>query len=338
MGDYVLTAEGPAQSYPVYSAENFRVTAGANLGDGVGLADEVSLDDIYLLGPGARARRLSLQATTDGHFMVARDSDAGTPGNALFLDCTLSFMSPDGSTTDILLLVEVDEEGMVSDLHLLPLVSLQTQTEYTLLGISRDNVRQKFAELASVSFTRGTHITLATGEQVPIETLKVGDRILTRDDGVQPIRWIGQTTVRATGAMAPVLIRQGALNNTNDLLVSPDHRLFVYQRSDTIGAGQSEILVKARLLVNGSSVILQEGGFVDYFQLLFDRHHIIYAEGIAAESLLLDTSTKPAVPDEMLTRLSPTRHGRRDDHGLDVGKTLLDRPDAIELLRRASTR
>lgn len=334
----MFSDNGSIQSYPVHAAEMFRVTAGANLGDGVGLMDELVLDDIYELAPGAHALRLSLMARGDGSFAVAADSEIGLCGNALHLDCTLSLMSPDGATTDVLLLVEVNAEGLIAGQLLLPMAPLKGQTEYTLLRVSRESARRKFAELASVSFTRGTRITLASGAQVAIEDLQVGDRVLTRDDGVQPIRWIGQNTVRAVGEMAPILIRAGALNNAGDLLVSPDHRLFVYQRSDRIGAGHSEILVTARHLVNGRSVTVQEGGFVDYFQLLFDRHHIIYAEGIAAESLLLDPATKPAIPDELLARLSPGRHDRRDDHGIDVRQTLLDRPDAIDLLRRASTR
>jgi len=82
-----------------------------------------------------------------------------------------------------------------------------------------------------------------------------------------------------------------------------------------------------------------DGGFVDYFQILFDRHHIIYAEGIAAESMLVDPRTKPALPEGLLEKLSPLlKHSDREGHGLDVAKALLDRPDAIALLKRASTR
>ena len=58
----------------------------------------------------------------------------------------------------------------------------------------------------------------------------MGDRVLTSDDGVQAIRWIGVTTLRATGALAHIVIEAGALNNEHDLVVSPDHRLFIYQR------------------------------------------------------------------------------------------------------------
>lgn len=108
-----------------------------------------------------------------------------------------------------------------------------------------------------------------------------------------------------------------------------------------MGAGRSELLVKARHLVNGDTVIRQDGGFVDYFQLLFDAHQIIYAEGIAAESTLVDTRTRATMPDEVTAQLmgnAATERGSAGLSGLDVQETLLNRPDAAELLRKASTR
>ncbi|SDD97708.1 Hint domain-containing protein [Ruegeria marina] len=334
-----VTRHAPAQSVPVYRADAFVVTNGANLGDEIAPMDELMLDDVYGLDPVAPLRRLGLEVLADGAFLVSGDTECGRPGHAVHLDCALSLMSPDGMTTDAIVLVEVDASGHIADVYLLPLAPLAARTDYTLVGIDSERARQKFAQVACVSFTRGTHITLASGAQVPIEELKVGDRVLTRDDGVQQVRWIGQSTVRAVGDFAPIVIRAGTLNNDNDLVVSPDHRLFVYQRRDEIGAGQPELLVKARHLVNGDTVFVQEGGFVDYFQLLFDRHHIIYAEGIAAETMLLDPRTRPALPEELLeeVRLLLDQHGRGDGHGIDVSKRLLDRPDAIALLKRAST-
>ncbi|HSF92831.1 MAG TPA: Hint domain-containing protein, partial [Paracoccaceae bacterium] len=40
-------------------------------------------------------------------------------------------------------------------------------------------------------FTPGTGIATPKGE-VAVERLKKGDRVLTRDNGIQTIRWIGQ--------------------------------------------------------------------------------------------------------------------------------------------------
>ncbi|WP_238705011.1 Hint domain-containing protein [Parasedimentitalea marina] len=336
----MLLEYGHIQSVLAYPASAFHVHVGANMGDTLGVLDDLMLDDTYQLQQGATPQRLALLAQPCGSLQIGNVTELGTPNAALHLDCVLSLMSPDGSITEALVLVEVDTNGMISAMFLLPLAPMQTQIDYVLVRSERDGARKRLAQMASVSFSRGTLITMASGAQVPIDRLGSGDRVLTRDDGAQMVHWVGQTTHRAVGNMAPILIRAGALNNENDLLVSPDHRLFVYQRSDEIGAGATELLVKARHLVNGDTVVVQDGGFVEYFQILFERHHIIYAEGIAAESLLIDPVTKPALPPELLETLASqqTTHGRRNDHGLEVQKTLLDRPDAIAALKRASLR
>ena len=329
----------PAQSLPVFRAEDFRATDGANLGDPLSIASDLILDDVYELPFGAETKRLSVLPGKANLLRVAPETELGAPGATLHLDCALSFMSPDGGIHEALVLVEVDDAGTVADIYLLPLTALSGTVEYRLVGIDTKTARQKFAQVACVSFARGTHITMSSGEQRLIEDLRIGDRILTRDDGVQEIRWIGQTTVRAVGEFTPIKIHAGTLNNENDLIVSPDHRLFIYQRSDEVGAGRSELLVKARHLVNGFTVTLMEGGFVDYFQLLFDSHQIIYAEGIAAETMLIDPRTKPVLPEELSQALGEVipGHSDRPHAGLDVNEALLNRPDAAELLRKAST-
>lgn len=328
----------PAQSLPVLNASAFRVTEGANLGDGISFASELMLDDVYMLTRGEEPVLLSLQAQDDGGFIVGSKSHCGEIGARVVLDCRVTLMSPDGQTTDALILVQLDALNDVTDIFMAPLAALATRTPYVLVGFDRETATSTLAELSCARFVRGTQISLASGAQVPIEKLKAGDRVLTRDDGPQTIRWIGVSTVRAVGEFAPVRIAAGALHNEQDLIVSPNHRLFIYQRTDRLGAGRSELLVKARHLVNGDTITPQDGGFVDYFQLLFDRHVIVYAEGIAAESMLIDTVTKPAVPRDVGERLHPKQSagGRMD--GLDVNEALLNRPDAADVLRRASTR
>ena len=330
----------PEQSIPVFQAKDFIATDGANMGDPLTAADELLLDDAYTLTRDAASMRLSLQSRSDMRFTVGTKTEVGTPGAALHLDCVITLMSMDGQVSDALVLVEVDDAGGMVEVFLMPLVPLLHRCEYRLVGVDRERARQIFAQVACVSFTRGTHITLASGEQRPIEELQPGDRVLTRDDGVQQVRWIGQSTLRAVGEFAPIRIRAGTLHNTRDLIVSPDHRLFVYQRQDRLGAGRAELLVKARHLVNGDTVTVQDGGFVDYFQLLFDSHQIIYAEGIAAESMLIDPRTKPVLPQAVSQAMGDVIPGHSDlpHAGLDVQQRLLDRPDAAELLRRASSR
>lgn len=333
----VVPERQACQALPVYLADHLVVSAGVNFGDGISFADELMLDDVYELEK--QADPMVLNVSTHGrHLRVMEGSELGTVGAKVAIDSAVTLMSPDGKTFEAIILVEI-EQDMAAAIYVLPLAHLTVRTGYTLVGIDKENARTKFAEAACVAFTRGTHITMASGAQVPIQDLKVGDKVLTRDDGPQEIRWIGQNTRRAVGDFAPVLIKAGTLNNEGDLIVSPDHRLFIYQRDDAIGAGRSEVLVKVRHLINGASIKRIEGGFVDYFQLLFDNHQIIYAEGIAAESMLVDPRTRAVLPAEIDQSLAQALPGHEDAQHLayEVGEALLSE-DAAEKLRRASTR
>lgn len=335
-----LSNLAPAQSLPVYRGADIVVTDGANLDDTLSFAAELLLDDVYELRRATAPLRLAFHAVSASKFVIADDSEIGAAGATLYLDSALTFMTSDGQTTDALVLVEVDAQGDIDDIYLLPLSPMVQHATYSLVGINTETSTQKLAQVACVSFSRGTHITLASGEQRTIENLNIGDRVLTRDDGPQNVRWIGRNTVRAVGEFAPICIKAGTLNNDNDLIVSPDHRLFIYQRSDELGAGRAELLIKVRHLLNGDTVAIQNGGFVDYFQLLFDSHQIIYAEGIAAESMLIDTRTKPVLPDDLSKQFGDVilGHSNLRHSGLDVNEKLLDRPDAAEILRRATHR
>jgi len=327
-----------SQSVPVYTAMQITASDGANTGDAISFANELILDDVYQLTGETSPARLSLSPRDDAGFQISDDTGIGTLGATIHLDCALTFMSPDGATSDALLLVEVDAQGDVNQIYVLPFCDLKPKVEYRLVGIDRETAPQKFAQVACVSFTRGTHISLASGAQRAVEDLIVGDRILTRDDGIQTLRWVGTTTTRAVGEFAPIKIAAGTLNNASDLLVSPDHRLFIYQRTDELGAGRSELLVKARHLINGDTVKVVEGGFVDYFQLLFDSHQIIYAAGIAAESMLINNRTRPVLPSDLSKRFGKyiTGHSDLPHQGLDVQEDLLNRPDVANLLKKAS--
>ena len=132
-------------------------------------------------------------------------------------------------------------------------------------------------------FVSGTLIATRRGS-VPIEELKAGDEVITMDHGFQKIRWIGSTTVPAEGKLAPVVIRRGAMGNERDLRVSPQHRMLVRGWHVELMFGKPEALVPAKALINDETVFPLEGGTVDYFHMMFDRHELVYAEGIPSES------------------------------------------------------
>ena len=88
--------------------------------------------------------------------------------------------------------------------------------------------------------------------------------------------------------MRPVRIRAGALGleqPDEEILVSPDHQILVRGRRPLALFNEPEVLVAARHLVDGKSIQVDvHMREVTYVHLLFERHEIITANGIASES------------------------------------------------------
>lgn len=149
-----------------------------------------------------------------------------------------------------------------------------------------------------VCFTSGTGILTPRGLQM-IEDLQAGDTVITRDNGLQPIRWIGRRTVPAIGKLAPICFATGSLPNlTRPLLVSPQHRMLFGNHRSRMHLGQSEVLVCAKHLVNGTNITRNIGGEVTYLHMLFDRHEIVYADGTASESFHPRDISMQAISDK----------------------------------------
>lgn len=146
-------------------------------------------------------------------------------------------------------------------------------------------------------FAAGTRIMAAQGE-VAVETIEPGDLVMTLDDGLQPVRWVGHQQVAGMGRFAPIRFRAGALGNTRDLWVSPQHRVLVTGWRAELLFGSDEVLVAARHLVNDQSIRPDPMGHIHYHHLMFDRHQIVLAEGCPAESFFPGDATMAAVdPD-----------------------------------------
>ncbi len=139
----------------------------------------------------------------------------------------------------------------------------------------------------SVCFMPGTLIATPSGERA-IETLSIGDDVLTADGRAVPVRWIGRQTIAARFANPdrnlPIRIRAGALGDglpVRDLLVSPTHALLV-----------DGILVNAGALVNGTTIRREDDvpEVFTYYNVECAAHELILAEGVAAESFVDNVS------------------------------------------------
>ncbi|MDN5786262.1 Hint domain-containing protein [Pseudorhodobacter sp.] len=319
----------PEQVCQVFPAPDIFVSIGVNLGDGLTELEACCLGDIYELAADAAAYRLVLLRDDLGQ-IVAQNSGVGVPGERVVLNARYTMLAPDGDKVELLALrLRGSDQNVV-----LPLSPIGSQIEYTLIKAEEAHPEERLLDLLCISFERGTMITLGNGSQRPIEALSPGDRILTRDHGPKPLRWVGNVTLRAVGAYAPVIIPAGVLGNDRDLVVSQHHRMFLYQRNKSGGMPQAEILVQAKHLVDHENIFLRESGYVDYFSLIFDDHEIIYAEGIPAESLMVTDATLSRLPPrlaaevkELFPDLSQNQH-----FGVEAGRDLLN---DLALKRRA---
>lgn len=143
-----------------------------------------------------------------------------------------------------------------------------------------------------ICFTPGTRIDTPDGPR-PIEFLREGDLVQTKDNGPQEIMWKGSR--RMTGArlfampeLRPVRIRAGAFGierPDEELLVSPDHRMLVEGAVARALFNTPEVLVSARDMVNGSTVTVDlTVPEVTYIHLLLPEHQVLWANGIETES------------------------------------------------------
>ncbi|PQO24467.1 hypothetical protein C2I36_02180 [Rhodobacteraceae bacterium WD3A24] len=140
-------------------------------------------------------------------------------------------------------------------------------------------------------FTPGTLIDTSAGAR-PVEALRPGDRVLTRDGGFRPLAWTGACPVTAAEiaadpSLAPVRIAAGALGGglpLRDMEVSPQHRmLFAGGRAELL-FGAREVLVPAKHLVGRPGITRVAGRGVTYVHVMCDRHEILRADGAWSES------------------------------------------------------
>lgn len=175
-------------------------------------------------------------------------------------------------------------------------------------------------DLVVPCFTPGTRVDTPSGP-VLVETLLPGDLVETLDHGALPVRWVGHVTLTradlaADPSLRPILIRAGAFGPgrpARDMRLSPQHRLLLSDARVPLLFGEAEVLVAARDLIDDHRILRDHGAEgVTYIHFVFDRHEIVRADGITAESFRPGPQTLPALPDASraeLLRLFPELAG-----------------------------
>ncbi len=162
-----------------------------------------------------------------------------------------------------------------------------------------------------ICFTPGTMIQTPQGP-TPVEELREGDEVQTKDNGAQRIEWTGSR--RMSGArlfampqLRPIRMRVGSLGieqPEHELLVSPEHRMLVKGPVAQALFNTPEVLVSAKDLVNHSTITVDaQLREVTYVHLLLPSHQVVWANGVETESFHPASAALSSLDEEDRKRL-----------------------------------
>lgn len=272
LGDLVWNSDidtmtGPFEPYLVANSDFFQIS-----GDG---SEVLNVLDNDLHGAGS-----SLTLT---HI----DGQAVSPGGSVTLSSgEVVTLNPDGT-------LSIFNDSAVSETNTFSYTVADDQGNNDLGSVSVKTIGG-----APPCFVAGTQIDTEHGS-VAVEDLEVGTEVMTRDHGLQPLRWIGFSTRQATGRCAPVVFAANALGAHDRIAVSQNHRVLISSELSELLFGHSEVLVKAKHLVNDTTIrVRADGQMVTYVHLLFDEHEILRSNGLETESYHPGAETLGSFDDE----------------------------------------
>ncbi|MBN8927094.1 MAG: hypothetical protein BGO51_05635 [Rhodospirillales bacterium 69-11] len=242
----------------------------------------IELNDVQIKADG-----LNFAGTIDGMVIGSTTNDVSG----------INYINVQGEVTDVAFVdsTHIRVSNGVTVLGTITLAS-PTTAPYVVLSLDSDTVGHTIGSgydifLSTVCYARGSHIATPTGE-VRVEALAAGDEVLVLEgDSLVPhtVRWVGERRLDVQAhprpsAVAPVRICRSAFAQDvphRDLVLSPDHAVLLDGR-----------LIPVRRLINHDTIVQDMAAeTVDYFHVELDRHAILLAEGLPAESYL-DTGNR----------------------------------------------
>lgn len=169
-------------------------------------------------------------------------------------------------------------------------------------SMADDDAGKRTLELAS--FCQSTTLMTVEGEQ-PVDWLRAGDRVMTRDHGFQKIVWTGRTIVPAdelneTPELQPIRIAANSIDAqtpTRDLLLSPKHRVLLRSPQIELLFAADEVIAPIKAFENGDDIAqVNPQHSICYFHILFNNHEVVQAEGLWVESFIPDKAALACLP------------------------------------------
>ena len=262
-GGMVVNSGGTAYAAAIGAAGTLALNSGALASDGISFSGAGGVLDIG----GTIMPTTALTGFAIGDRIDLLDIAPGSTPTATI-----------DTTTDVL---SINTAGTVD--------SLQLAGDYSGVSFQATGDDGSGTLLEIPCYAAGTRIATDRGD-VPVEALAPGNYVYTQNGRLAPVRWVGRRRVACgrhprPAEVMPVRIAAGAFGPDlprRDLFLSPDHAVFV--------AG---VLIPVRYLVNGATVASVQVASIEYVHVELDRHDVLLAEGLPAESYL-DTGNRAA--------------------------------------------
>ncbi|WP_176473878.1 Hint domain-containing protein [Actibacterium ureilyticum] len=192
-------------------------------------------------------------------------------------------------------------------------------------------------------FTPGTAIATPVGER-PVEDLRPGDQVITRDNGIQTIRWTGRRDLAAeqlarAADLQPVLLRRGALGDglpERDMMLSPNHRVLVANDRTALYFAEQEVFAAAKYLINHKGIEGAGPRPVRYVHFMCDRHEAVLSNGCWTESFQPSGAALQGMGNAQRTEildLFPELRKASDDAAFPTARRALSEAEARALQR-----
>ncbi len=204
-------------------------------------------------------------------------------------DDTIQFADLTYSQDDRITIGTPDEVTITAGGTVYNLVIEGAASDPLLLVVGANGSGLALLDTALPCFAAGTRILTPRGE-VAVEDLAVGDTVITSTGDDAPIIWIGRRRIDLTHhpkpeKAQPIRIDAEAFGDgvpSRDLLLSPDHALFI-----------GGVLIPAKALINNRNIQQLSRRGVTYFHIELAEHAIIFAENCPVETYL-DTGNRSA--------------------------------------------
>ncbi|MEM7720225.1 MAG: Hint domain-containing protein [Pseudomonadota bacterium] len=175
------------------------------------------------------------------------------------------------------------------------------------MTLARKIDEKQIALTGATGLCAGANLRTPIGER-RVEFLRKGDLVVTRDNGLQPVRliWqhdISEPEIAADPSLAPVLLEPraiGPMMPARPLSLGGGHRLLVPGWRLLGEEDHENCLVPARDIDGVSLANETNAAEATYYNIVFDAPQVFCANGMPVESFVPCSATLPQIPADVL--------------------------------------